>query len=76
MVDSERRGLLVPAWTGGQNYHGAKVVFVAESPFAGKTVPEVAREIRARVETVRDCALAGKCPTTLAPRRRKGCFWT
>jgi hypothetical protein len=71
-VDTQPKGLLVPAWTAGRNYHGAKVVFVAESPFAGKTVPEVAKELKVRSESVMHYAIQGICPSTLTPRGKRG----
>ena len=72
MIDNEPRGLLVPAWTDGQNYHGAKIVFVPDSPFAGKTVSEVARDLKVRAESVRHYALQGKCPSTLTRPGKRG----
>jgi len=71
MADTARRGLLVPAWTDGANYTGAKVVF-ADGEYEGMTVAEVASKLRVRAETVRHYAAKGICPSTLRPREPAG----
>lgn len=71
MVDAEPRGLLVPAWTNGQSYLGAKVVF-GEGPFEGMTIPEVAAKLRVRAESVRHYALMGRDPSELTPKQKHG----
>lgn len=70
-VDTQPKGLLVPAWSESRHRLSATVV-IGSGPLAGLTLTEAARKLGLQLERVRYAALKGQCPTTLKPTPKRG----